>query len=311
MEPALLDATPEAALEEAEGLFDRARAAARNAWDLMKTQIRIAGGEQDENRLTNLVFFDRHPALSGTKLSATDPRLADLRGEWREIRDRIVRPAVAAARAPRYDRAGALSYARKFWRHPCDDGFIGLGDRSGRNFANVGSGASFVHEFAADGTSLGREHAELADGSQIPWEHLDDCTHFISCCIGQRPGEACGRLRMPPQLGTPPTAPYGIVRVSSMVEHLTRSRFAEIVAEKSEDDTIVDQLRPGDLVAYFSKARRRYAHLTLLLEGNKIACHSYCRSDLPDCTWDNDWRLGGSAPGRPATHQWTFLRFIV
>jgi Putative amidase domain len=304
MESPLLDAPPQAALEEAEGFFDRARAAARDAWDFMKTQTRIAGGEQDENRLANLVFFDRHQNLSGQRLSATDPRLADLRREWLDIRDRIVRPAIAAARAPRYDRAGALSYARKFWNRPCDDDFIALGARSGRNFRKVDPGAKFVHEFDA-GTSARREHAELADGSQIPWPHLDDCTHFISCCIGQRPGEACGGLRISPQMGAPPAAPYGIVRVSSMVEHLTRSRFAEIVAEKSEDDTVVGRLQPGDLIAYFSKAQRRYSHMTLLLEDNKIACHTYCRSDLPDCTWDNDWRLGAG------THQWTFLRFIV
>jgi hypothetical protein len=311
METLLADETREAALEEAEGLFDRARAAARDAWDLMKTQVRITGGERDENRLTNLVFFDRHPDLAGQKLSGTDPKLADLRREWREIRDRIVHPAVDSSRVPRYDRAGALSYARKFWLRPCDDEFIALGARSGRNFANVGSGAAFVHEREPDGTSARREHAELADGSQIPWEHLDDCTHFISCCIGQRPGESCGGLRIPPQMGAPPRAPYGIVRVSSMVERLTRSRFAEIVAEKSEDDRIVDRLGPGDLIAYFSKAHRRYAHLAMLLDGKKIACHSYCRSDQPGCTWDNDWRLGGSAPEQPATHQWTFLRFIV
>jgi hypothetical protein len=314
----MLEESLEAAFEEAEGLFDRAREAARDAWDGMKTQMRIAGGEPPhEDRLTNLVFFDRHPDWAGKSLPKEDPKLDALREEWRRIRDRVVRPAIVAARTPRYDRAGALRYARTYWLRACDDDFIALGSASGKNFMKVDLGAKFVHELEPDGTPAAREHALLADGSQIPWEHLDDCTHFISCCIGRRPGEACGGLRLPQQLGGPPKAPYGIVRVSTMIDYLTgetasRPRFAEMVAEKSEDARFVGRLRPGDLIAYFSKAKRRYAHLAMLLDGGKIACHSYGRSDQPECTWDNDWRLGGASRSRPvATHQWTFLRFIV
>jgi hypothetical protein len=77
------------------------------------------------------------------------------------------------------------------------------------------------------------------------------------------------------------------------------------VAEKSNDDTMISRLSAGDLIAYFNVKRNIYSHLTLLLPDNKIACHTYCRSDQPECTWDNDWDLGRSS------HRWTFLRIVA
>lgn len=303
----------ESSFEEAEGLFDKATAAARHAWDFFKTRMRIANGVVDQNRLTNLVFFDRHPKRANQPLARGDADFAELSAEWLEIRDRIVRPALlGAGPQPRYNRSGALEYARKFWLRPCDDQFIALHASSGRKFAKVDPGAKFEHDFESDGiTSRGSERAVLPDGSHIPWVHLDDCTHFISCCIGERPGEPCGGLKLTyQQLGQPPTAPYGITRVRTMVEYLTgrlraNIKYATIVAEKSEDETLIGRLSPGDLIAYFNKERKLYSHMALLLEGNKIACHTYGRSDQPECTWDNDWLIGRGA------YQWTFIRFTV
>ena len=170
------------------------------------------------------------------------------------------------------------------------------------------AGTTFVHTSNPDEP----EHALLPDGTTISWRDLDDCTHFISCCIGTRPGQPGGGLDITlRQLGSPPTAPFGIVRVSSMVDFLIRNRLAEFAAEKSEDETMIDKLQPGDLVAYFNKARKVYSHMTLLLPGNKIACHTYCRSDQPECTWDNDWPLGRGTSLVPATHSWSFLHIVA
>jgi hypothetical protein len=215
-------------------------------------------------------------------------------------------PGVGSPPTPQYDRAGALAYARKYWLKPCDDGFVALGPTAGRDSIETPAGTVFEHEFESDGSNARREHALLPDGKRIEWRDLDDCTHFISCCIGERPGERCGGLPITyRQLGEPPTAPYGIVRVSTMVQYLVRKGFAEIVAEKSTDDSRIDQLAFGDLVAYFNVAAGAYTHLTILLGDGNIACHTYGRSDQPDCTWDHVWDLGRG------THTWTFIRIVV
>lgn len=52
----------------------------------------IAVGNRDENGLTNFVFWLRHPELKGQKLAKGQDRLI---AEWIQIRDSIVRPALA------------------------------------------------------------------------------------------------------------------------------------------------------------------------------------------------------------------------
>lgn len=198
-----------------------------------------------------------------------------------------------------YNRAGALAYARKYWNVACDDHFIALSTVAAA--VKVPAGTTFVHE-----SDPPQEHALKPDGSVIPWSDLDDCTHFISCCIGQRPGETTGGLPITiKQLGQPPSDPYGIVRVSTMVNYLINKRYVKFLAEKTDDASFVNQLKPGDLIAYFNQDRERYSHMALYLGDGKIACHTYCRSDDPACTWDNSWRLG------TGTHLWTFIQFIV
>ena len=212
---------------------------------------------------------------------------------------------------PTYNRSGAVEYARKFWNVPCDDLFICT--TGGDGFTKTPDGTTFVHESDSDGE---REHALLPSGSTIPWARLDDCTHFISCCIGQRPHQTTGGLPITyEQLGEPPSDPYGIVRVSTMVDYLTgklvkKVQYGKFLAEKSEDDSLVEQivsnqLQQGDIIAYFSKARKIYSHMALYLGDGKIACHTYCRSDDSACTWDNSWKLG------VGTHQWSVIQFIV
>jgi D-alanyl-D-alanine carboxypeptidase-like protein len=63
-------------------------------------------GERDENRLTNIVFFARHPERGGRPIARGETQLAQ---EWTRIRDEIVRPALrgGAAAAPRTAPTGA------------------------------------------------------------------------------------------------------------------------------------------------------------------------------------------------------------
>lgn len=88
---------------------------------------------------------------------------------------------------------------------------------------------------------------------------------------------------------------FGIVSVPKLVEWLTVKSFVKVVkrgVKVSGDTKLDDFLEPGDLIGYFDTKRDRFGHSALYLGKDKIACHTYCRSDQPGCTWDNDWHLG-------------------
>jgi hypothetical protein len=209
-----------------------------------------------------------------------------------------------------YKRDAAIDYAHRHWNVPCNDRFIAL--RASPYFAKVPAGTKFIHEFDGAHRSLGREHALRPDGTRIEWQALDDCTHFISCCIGQPPGETAGGIPIIyRQLGSPPSAPYGIVRVGTMVDYLLGKKYRgreyadAFGKEKTNDDSIIRLLDPGDLIAYWNIEKKLYTHLTMYLGNGKIGCHTYCRFDDPACTWDNNWDLGRG------THLWTPLHLFV
>lgn len=62
--------------------------------------LAVQQGERDENKLTNMVFFARHPELGGRKLKSHEKELAR---EWLDIRDRLVRPVLQGARSGEID----------------------------------------------------------------------------------------------------------------------------------------------------------------------------------------------------------------
>jgi hypothetical protein len=64
-------------------------------------------GFRDENTLTNLVFFARHPERVGRKLEKSEPGFQALSREWLEIRDRLVRPILGGAEPFQPTPAGA------------------------------------------------------------------------------------------------------------------------------------------------------------------------------------------------------------
>ena len=204
-----------------------------------------------------------------------------------------------------YDRDKAVAYARKFWNGPCSDGFIMV--QSSKFFERVPAGTEFVHDAMPAGTA-DREHALLPDGTTIGWSLLDDCTHFISCCIGQPPGEEAGGLKIRLMWGEAPANPYGISRVHSLVDYLlaraderkfTKIERATIIGDEKTDQDLSDHLEPGDLIAYWNGSD--YTHLAMYLGHNNIASHTYSRSDLTDCTWDHAWDLGRGK------FKWTFI----
>lgn len=60
----------------------------------------IAAGERNENTLTNLVFYQRHPELGGGPLSSSQPGFSSLSREWLTLRDATVRPLLQTPSAP-------------------------------------------------------------------------------------------------------------------------------------------------------------------------------------------------------------------
>lgn len=64
----------------------------------------VARGERDEGKLTNDVFFARHPELGRRAIAPGETALAE---EWCNIRDRLVRPLLARAAKPRTSGGGA------------------------------------------------------------------------------------------------------------------------------------------------------------------------------------------------------------
>jgi hypothetical protein len=59
--------------------------------------VAIGAGLRDVNKLTNMIFWFRHPQMIGQKIR---PDQRDLAREWTNIRDGIVKPAFASASAP-------------------------------------------------------------------------------------------------------------------------------------------------------------------------------------------------------------------
>jgi hypothetical protein len=194
-----------------------------------------------------------------------------------------------------YDRDAALAYARAHWDRPCDDGCV-AGEFAGRDWIAVPEGARFVHDFDGD-RPLGREHLLLPDGTRWEWKTLDDCTHFMSCCLGA----PAGGLELPRDFAN---GPYGVVGADRLVHVLTNAGLADALPVADKRDPQLERIAPGDLIGYYSRPRSRYVHLAMYAGDERIICHTYCRSDAPECRWDNRFNLGDD----DASWSWTLLR---
>jgi hypothetical protein len=199
-----------------------------------------------------------------------------------------------------YDRDCALAYARRYWNIVASDGYIG-GTFDEQPYRAVPADTAFVH----DSDPTAPEHAALSDGSVIPWSALDDCTHFISCCVGCPPGGVtAGGLPIPADF---PAGPYGILGADRFVQALVKKGFIEVITVEDKTRPGLDRIAPGDLIGYLRGSKGRYAHLAMYAGDENIICHTYCRSDAGDCTWDHAYSLGAADDD----WQWHLLRFTV
>jgi D-alanyl-D-alanine dipeptidase len=73
-------------------LFERTRNALAGGQWYLGLGLALAAGVRDENKLTSMIFFARHPKRGGRKLEPAEPNFQQLRREWLDIRDRLVRP---------------------------------------------------------------------------------------------------------------------------------------------------------------------------------------------------------------------------
>lgn len=79
--------------------------ALRRGLEAVAVQLAVASGSRNENALSDLIFFARHPERGGKLLVKGEPDFAKLSLEWlRDIRDRLVRPVLFKAFFKEYDR---------------------------------------------------------------------------------------------------------------------------------------------------------------------------------------------------------------
>jgi hypothetical protein len=221
-----------------------------------------------------------------------------------EVRDRKL-PVPRRAVAHGYDRDAAVAYARKYAFRPCSDNFMFLDDRNTTAgfYVKLPTDAVVVKDDPdTDHVEAGGKTFVLSDGNSLTFRMMDDCTHFISCCIGRPPGDTAGGIKIPTTMWGDPAHginPYGISRISTLLAFLKDRGLVKVVATNTTDKSQIKRLARGDLIAYFNVPRGEYTHLALYLGDDKIAAHTVSRLD-------EDWALGDDG-----TFRWTLFHFIV
>jgi Putative amidase domain len=214
---------------------------------------------------------------------------------------------------PLYDRLGALTYALYYWNKVCHDGRIATNSDP--------RDPSHANDPAAYGQA--RRGAIINDPlNPIPLPpHTveEDCTHFISCCVGfkgtlpssadGKPLAAGGGLAIY-QTYPPYNNPFGMDNVPALLDDLEKKGFAQVVSAFLPMDAknvvataakmLANRPRPGDLLAYSkSNSKAGYIHFAMIVGSRQIAfsgsvflaptiaCHTHSRFDkeFTDVGW--------------------------
>jgi hypothetical protein len=212
-----------------------------------------------------------------------------------------------------YDRLGALTYALYYWNKVCHDGRIAANWPSASSSKNRGPA---LYGRARPGTIINDPRNPI---SLQPGTSEDDCTHFMSCCVGfkgslpssadGKPLAAGGGLAIY-QTYPPYNNPFGMDNVPALLGDLKGKGFAQLVppAFRSMDAQhvvataadVLTNLKPGDLLAYSkSSSDAGYIHFAMIVGSRwitfsgsvfsapTIACHSHSRFDkeFTDVGW--------------------------
>ena len=205
----------------------------------------------------------------------------------------------STARAPtkrRYDRGAAMAYAKAFWDRHCSDGYVAVKKRGTPPYREVEPGEQFL-----DAGVDGKEAAIHATEGQIPWADLDDCAHFVSCCVGRpydttqirpmlqtnpglKPADAprvpAGGLNVRSTEGVGSQWVYGIVGAPRLVSFLGQPAIGTVTARRLPAldprlEAAVDLLQRGDVIAMANE--RDYTHVVLYNGDRGVLCHTRCR----------------------------------
>jgi hypothetical protein len=172
----------------------------------------------------------------------------------------------------KYSRTDALKYAKAFAFKVCHDGRVA----TDKGYPKIPAGTPMEDAFKSP-NFIGGE---------------DDCTHFISCVIGDTTGKLTeggtttvikgGGLKVPSPFAN--VGVYGHTHVSNIYYFALTHGGKIIGAEfrsKSDAQTradIVGKLAPGDLLIYSKKEHiRNHAHCAIIVRSAFIACHTKSR----------------------------------
>lgn len=184
------------------------------------------------------------------------------------------------------------------------------------------------------GTKFNVTYTYCEKGRRISWGPIDDCAHFVSCCLlaGDLPvwpndHPLVGGMSRPcckGQHGVP-----GLYRMFKWMEKPENGKLAEIVVDKKPwkaegqtddaaakewNDIFDKRMTPGDVVMYHFKGKigenkvEGFMHSALYvgtmktkLDPNdypRITCHTYSRFPTDECTWDDcRWDLNRTGEG--------------
>ncbi len=193
--------------------------------------------------------------------------------------------AASTARGP-YSRFKALTYIATYWNRVASDGK--LATRSG-------------YPKQINGVTIKPAMLYADFGNFVTGE--EDCTHFMSCVIGQTKGTVnIGGANIQFEGGGLPISQpyahfgvYGHDTVPNLVAELINRKFAVVVGKKfiprnGAASEIIRSLKPGDILAYASKeSEANYEHLVMVVGFTgantpdadvKIACHTKIRFNV-------------------------------
>ena len=177
---------------------------------------------------------------------------------------------------PKYNRDQARRYARWYALCVCHDGAVAFTKTKG----NVE-------------TTYFKHYPPLTSLVHMPYgpdEHQNDCTHFISCCIGDHGGFQMGKGNgiaggVPIKSHDAIAHAYGIMGAPRFVKYVLDRGYAKLVGTermpRAEAEKHIKSLDMGDIIGYAESPTGGYLHLVLHLYDGHIACHTSARIDRP------------------------------